>query len=217
LPCHRDLIHLRRTARFDVIADVVAAAREPLKIDSMATAAPELPKIHDQTAFNLKRWEELCADPVLAALDFRIETDPSGQIIMTPPAAPEHGEEQSLLVLLLHQFLPEGIVLTECPVSTSGGVKAIDVAWISVARRRSQRGKKALAQAPEICVEVLSPSNSRVEIDDKRRLYFEAGAEEVWICGLDGSLRFFGRAAPETETVSTLCPDFPKKVEIDSD
>ena len=45
-------------------------------------------------------------------------------------------------------------------------------------------------RAPEICVEILSPSNSIAEIDQKRALYFDAGAGEVWICNPDGSVSF---------------------------
>ena len=41
----------------------------------------------------------------------------------------------------------------------------------------------ALGRAPEICIEVLSLSNSPAEMNEKRDLYFEAGAHEVWICG----------------------------------
>src|ERR1700686_1190182 len=44
-----------------------------------------------QTAFNLKRWRELLADPDLARLPHRIETDRHGHILMRPPPAPAHG------------------------------------------------------------------------------------------------------------------------------
>jgi hypothetical protein len=46
-------------------------------------------------------------------------------------------------------------------------------------------------RAPEICVEIVSPSNSRSEITEKRALYFDAGAAEVWVCALYGSISFF--------------------------
>jgi Uma2 family endonuclease len=36
-----------------------------------------------------------------------------------------------------------------------------------------------LTRAPEICIEILSPSNSAAEIAEKRVLYFDAGAAEV--------------------------------------
>ena len=180
----------------------------------MATAAPELPGISDQTAFNVRRWEELCADPALAAIDTRFETDAFGHAIMNFPPAPEHGESQSSLVIRLRQHLRSGSIITECPISTGAGVKLTDVAWISDERRTPQKGQKVFTLAPEICVEVLSPSNTREEIDGKRRLYFEAGAEEVWICGLDGSMRFFLRAHPEDLGESVLCPEFPKRIEL---
>jgi len=181
----------------------------------MATAAPELPVITDQTAFNLRRWEELCADPAMAAIEGRMETDEFGQIIMNFPPAPEHGEGQSSLTILLQAHLPSGKVITECPISTPAGVKVTDVSWISRERRQAQKGQKLLTLAPEICVEVLSPSNTRAEIDEKKRLYFEAGAEEVWICGLDGTMRFFLRATPNELNDSALCPAFPKRIEWD--
>lgn len=172
----------------------------------MATAAPELPVITDQTAFNLKRWEEVCVDPFLSNVSGRIETNALGQIIMTPPPAPEHGEGQFSLGALLNHHLPTGHVITECPVSTVEGIKLADVAWISRERRESQRGMKAFVQAPEICVEILSPGNTRAEIDLKRQLYFDSGADEVWVCGLDGSLRFFLREAPDVPGTSLWCP-----------
>jgi hypothetical protein len=45
---------------------------------------------------------------------------------------------------------------------------------------------------------------------EKRQLYFEAGAREVWICDESGSLRFFtSGAATEPASISSLCPAFP--------
>jgi Uma2 family endonuclease len=59
-----------------------------------------------------------------------------------------------------------------------------------VARHGEER---VLQSAPEICVEVLSPSNSTKEIDDKRCAYLAAGALEVWIVDPVGrTIAFFG-------------------------
>lgn len=58
-------------------------------------------------------------------------------------------------------------------------VKGIDVAWISEARIKRVLKGEVLTLAPEICVEVLSPKNSRQETETKRALYFEAGGDEV--------------------------------------
>lgn len=69
-----------------------------------------------------------------------------------------------------------------------------------------------LLRSPEICIEVLSRSNSQLEMVEKRALYFEADAAEVWTCDLDGSLTFhFGYDAPHVEK-SQLVPNFPAKL-----
>lgn len=47
-------------------------------------------------------------------------------------------------------------------------------------RKRPELEKTWLEFAPEIAVEVLSPSNSQSEIFYKRRLYFETGSEQFW-------------------------------------
>ena len=66
-----------------------------------------------QTAFNLKRWAELLADPELARLPHRIETDRHGHILMSPPPAPKHGNFQSEVAHLLRSLLSPGRVITD--------------------------------------------------------------------------------------------------------
>ena len=48
------------------------------------------------------------------------------------------------------------------------------------------RGEKEFSVAPDLCVEVLSPTNTRIEIAEKTAAYLAAGAKEVWIVGDDG-------------------------------
>ncbi len=189
----------------------------PRKMTS-AINMPNLDEMEDQTAFNLAVWEQLLADEFLATLPHRIETNRFGQIIMMPPPGPDHGEEQFEIGFFLRKLLPGGRVITECPVSTSDGVKAADVAWISKERRGQQRRRKVCFDlAPEICVEVFSPCNSRREMRQKRALYFEAGAEEVWFCHDDGTMEFFAKDTPETAIASRLCPEFPARIDLDAD
>ena len=49
-------------------------------------------------------------------------------------------------------------------------------------------------QAPEICVEILSPSNSDEEMRIKTDLYLACGAQEVWLINAQGKLRFFSHS-----------------------
>jgi Uma2 family endonuclease len=173
----------------------------------------ELRPSEKQTAFNLKRWRELFADPDLARLPHRIETDRHGHILMSPPPAPAHGDQQSEIVYLLKSLLPQGRVVTECPLSTSDGVKAVDVAWLAPERRQEVRSLICLIKAPEICVEVLSPSNTPDEIAEKIALYFEAGAQEVWICDR-GTLQFHFPTTPKIRQLSGMCPTFPPQIDL---
>jgi Uma2 family endonuclease len=153
----------------------------------------------------LARWREILGDPALARWSGRIETDRHGRIVMRPPPALPHSFHQSRILQLLARLLPAGQALTECPLLTADGVKAIDVAWLAPGRTELEAGELVLRHAPEICVEVRSPGNSTAEMDEKRALYFAAGAREVWIVDLAGQISFF---VPEPAERSLICPPF---------
>lgn len=171
----------------------------------------ELPSVEGQTPFNIKRWREILADSSLKGLPHRIETDRHGHIVMSPPPAFSHGKRQAKIAGLLIKLMPAGETVTECPLSTSDGVKAIDVAWLSPTRHENATEPIVLEHAPEICVEIISPSNPTSEIHEKRALYFEAGAQEVWTCSTDGNLSFYLARGQQVAT-SVLCPSFPQNV-----
>jgi Uma2 family endonuclease len=178
----------------------------------MSSIIIELPPHAQQTEFNLKRWAEIQDDPELAKLPGRVETDRYGNIVMSPPPAPKHGNFQLEVGYLLRQLRPQGRTITECPISTADGVKAADVAWASHQRWLELAGEACFTRAPEICVEVLSPKNSEAEIREKIALYLDAGAQEVWVCGSFGAMTFFGPGSVEL-AASSLCPLFPKEIE----
>ncbi len=173
-----------------------------------------LPKIKNQTAFNLDRWEEIGRDPEIRRWSGKVETDRYGNAIMMCYAEFSHGGKQYDIGKLIEKHGPSGRVTVECPISTSDGVKVADVAWVSKKRLLQIGGRTALKAAPEICVEVISPSNKRGEIEEKRRLYFEAGAKEVWVCDKQGRISFFLKEAPEVSArASAICPKMPRVLE----
>jgi hypothetical protein len=51
-------------------------------------------------------------------------------------------------------------------------------------------------------------------IEEKTKLYFDAGTKEVWLCDQAGAMSFL--AAPRSRPIrsSRLCPQFPKRVEL---
>lgn len=177
------------------------------------SALESLPVIKNQTEFNLACWDELGKDAQVRGWPGKVETDRYGKIIMSYYSEYSHGGKQSDIVILLGRLLPDGKATVECPISTSDGIKVADAAWTSKKRLMQIGGRTALKGAPEICIEVISPSNKRGEIEEKRRLYFEAGAREVWVCDRKGKLHFFVKSKPETgAAASRLCPAFPKAI-----
>jgi Uma2 family endonuclease len=158
-------------------------------------------------------WAEICEDKALAALPYRVESDRWGNIVMSPPPRSRHAEYQGEIAVLLRQMLPAGRSVPECPIQTEEGVKAADVTWVSNERRLSRNNDPVYLIAPEICVEVLSPSNIEGEVNERRRLFFEKGALEFWLCALDGQMSFFDPGGPLAR--SRLCPDFPQRIALD--
>ncbi len=172
----------------------------------------DLPPRDVQIAFNRKRWAELLNDGVLARLPYRIETNAHGNILMTPPASGGHSFRQTEILFQLKQRLT-GKPLIECPISNIDGVRVADAAWYSTSRFAQVHDQIAFETAPEICVEVLSPSNTGSEMEEKKSLYFEAGAEEVRFCDENGRMQFFLKADPkESIEKSQICTDFPREI-----
>lgn len=158
-------------------------------------------------------WDEVLADRSLQDLPYKIELNKWGNIEMSP-ARNRHGEFQVAIVLLLSTQKPHGVVVTECAIETTENVKVPDVAWTSHARydQASTPDIVYTDTAPEICVEIISPSNMLEEQMLKGRLYLQAGAEEFWLCDEHGKMCFFDVAGPLDR--SRLCPDFPLQVKI---
>ena len=128
------------------------------------------------------------------------------------PANFQHSRYQGKIGRLLERLLKGGEAIPEAAIMTTDNVKVPDVVWASRDWLK-QHGKKINAPvAPEICVEVLSPTNTPEEIDAKRALYFAAGAREVWVCAADGAMRFDAPAGRLEESV--LCPKFPARVKL---
>ena len=125
-------------------------------------------------------WSEVINHPQLKDLPFKIELNRYGKIEMSP-ASNKHGRLQLYLGSLLERKLKKGISLTECSIQTIEGVKVADVAWCSKEFIKSHGYETPYTNAPEICIEIVSPSNSKEEMLNKVSWYLQAGAKEVWV------------------------------------
>lgn len=160
----------------------------------------------------LHDWDALCRDPRFDNFQHKIELSEHGKIIMSP-ASNDHAILRVLVIQLLTKLLPDGFGGSELAILTSAGVRVPDVCWCKNAADFLQlRGEVAALKAPEICVEIMSASNSMAEMETKRDLYFEAGCQEFILIDLKCFVTFF---APEGQVQdSAFAPGFPPKIEF---
>jgi Uma2 family endonuclease len=130
------------------------------------------------------QWSDVLSNPWLQNLPFKIELNRWGRIEMSP-ASNQHGAAQVELAAELRKKRG-GKVIVECSVQTTDGVRVADVAWVSNARLKELGWATPFPKAPELCVEIMSPANTWAEMHMKAGLYLQAGAEQVWVVGLDG-------------------------------
>ncbi len=135
-------------------------------------------------------WQSVIDNPMLQNLPFKIELNRWGKILMSP-ASNNHGIRQSDIVIKLHNSNLSGQIITECSIQTPQGVKVADVAWASDEFMEIHSDKTPYTVAPEICVEVISPSNSKAEMNEKIELYLNQGAREVWLCNQKGEISYY--------------------------
>lgn len=124
------------------------------------------------------RYRALCDDPLYANVPGKIEIDTWGRLLMSPPSN-YHGAVQGRLIQILSVL--GGQVFVECSVVTPAGVFVADAAWASAQFMRAHAFDTPYTKAPELCIEVVSPSNSVKELHEKRTAYLAAGAQEMWI------------------------------------
>ncbi len=158
------------------------------------------------------KWQDVCGRPDLQYLPFKIELDEHGKIIMSPVKV-YHSALQGEIAAILRLHRKDGRILTECAIQTRKGTKVTDVSWASGETYRTIKDEDECHVAPEVCIGVLSSSNTEEEIAEKKALYFEKGAKEVWLCDRTGRLECFNPGGKVAN--SDFFPNFPQTVELD--
>lgn len=127
----------------------------------------------------MTQWPNVLADKSLQNLPYKIELNEKGNIEMSL-ASFLHSCLQGKIASIL-QIQLGGDVFTELAIQTSKGVRVPDVAWGSEHYTLQHQDDIWASSAPELCIEIMSPSNSTPAMQEKVVLFLEAGAAEVWL------------------------------------
>jgi Uma2 family endonuclease len=126
-----------------------------------------------------------------------------GKLLQMPPAGDDHGHIGARIVRRLLNFVDDrdlglvhqsstGFVLARNPDT----VLDPDVSFTRVERIRPRDASKGFVEgAPDLAVEVISPSNTRREMADKVARLLRAGTSLVWVVD------------PDRRTVTVHAPD----------
>lgn len=123
-------------------------------------------------------------DYVLLPEDRRYEIV-DGELLLTPAPTPYHQTVAMRVGFILHSFVEREqrgqIFIAPCDVVLSRfDVLQPDIFFIS-AERGSIIGEKYISEAPDLVVEVLSPSTADRDQVAKARQYAKFGVREMWI------------------------------------
>ncbi len=122
----------------------------------------------------------------------------NGELVMSPKNVWFHGRICARLMIAIGNFVNQHRLGAMLDSSTgfwmfNRNCRAPDLSFVSRSRLESlgfqPRDKRFFPGAPDLAVEILSPSNTRAEIDDRLRDFFASGAQIAWIIN------------PETEMV----------------
>jgi Uma2 family endonuclease len=130
-----------------------------------------------------------------------------GELVMMSPSGGEHGYSVTNVTVPLGTFVKQkslgrvygaetGFWISRDPDT----VRAPDVAFVAADRVAMQPAKGFLEGAPDLAVEVLSPSDRPAEVVAKVQDWLQAGCRCVWVVD------------PQTQTVSVHQPNRPAVV-----
>ncbi len=105
-----------------------------------------------------------------------------GELLVSPAPIPEHQNVSVELLILLRGLIPNG-KLFHAPIDVyfdESNIVQPDLLWVA---EDSQCfiGDKRLEGAPDLIVEILSPSTARRDKNKKFQLYEKYGVREYWL------------------------------------
>jgi Uma2 family endonuclease len=139
-----------------------------------------------------------------------------GEVVMSPTPVPGHQTLVLQLAIVIRSLGEEGKVYV-APLDVyldDDNVVQPDVLWIGPASR-CEIGEKHLSGAPDLVVEVLSPSTAQRDKITKFRLYEKHGVREYWIVDPTAQyIEVFNREETRFQLEGIFAPGetFPSKV-----
>jgi Uma2 family endonuclease len=184
-PAQDEVLDFSSVAQANTMGAISEIVEEPLSAEALA-----------------ERYRALCEDIRYRNLQGKLEIDRWGRITMSP-ANNFHSMLQSRFSRRLAPLGGEAFV--EASILTKLGLTVADVAWASADFMRLHGTESPFSRAPELCIEIASPSNSRKELREKMDAYLEAGATEGWIVFPKAKrFEFYGAAGALQETVFAI-------------
>lgn len=156
-------------------------------------------------------WHDMLEDPTLQDLPHKIELNAWGKVEMSP-ASNRHSRLQIDLGSEFKRQLTNGIAFGECSILTKIGIRCPDVAWASADFIRDFGEITPFQRAPEICVEIISPSNTQAELKEKTAAYLAAGAREVWLVSEDGTIRYMDASGEKPKSAFPITVTLPPPI-----
>ena len=114
----------------------------------------------------------------------------NGELVMSPKNNPYHGDICAELSMALRAFAKARQLGAVWDSSTgfwmyNRNCRAPDISFVSKERLQAlgikRRAQSFFPGAPDLAVEVLSPNNTRAEIDERLRDFFASGTRIAWI------------------------------------
>jgi Uma2 family endonuclease len=137
------------------------------------------PRKHpEQGQWTYKDWAKLPDD------GYRYEVL-NGELHMSPPPSFEHQNASLNLASLLHAFVKKHglgrVVTAPVGVRLPGQEVPVQPDIVFVRKRRQRIIKEYVEGAPDLIVEILSPSNWIYDREEKFQAYQKTGVPEYWI------------------------------------
>lgn len=107
-----------------------------------------------------------------------------GELVMSPSPSFYHQDISSTLLVLLRQYAEHQHLgkVVSAPIDVYlSEVDVVQPDLLFISNERLHIVQERVMGAPDLVVEILSPSNARYDLWDKRLIYESAGVREYWI------------------------------------